>query len=102
MISRSRGRNWDKDLIYIIEHKGGTAKPSPGQMELDWVIENIQRLYREGGPEGRMWAGRLSKALQEGRLRGKILSHRCRTGSGGATTITDLAPYKATKVELSL
>ena len=95
-----KGRNWDKDLIYIIEHKGGTAKPSPGQMELDWVIGNIQRLYREGGPEGRMWAGRLSKALQEGRLRGKIYSTDVVQGVAGATTITDLAPYKATKVKL--
>jgi hypothetical protein len=66
------GKNWDTDIIYILEHKGGPGgKLDPGQMEIDWVVGNIQRLYREGGADGRMWAQRLQKALDEGRLRGR-------------------------------
>ena len=95
-----KGHNWDKDLVYILEHKGGEAKLAPGQMELDWVVGNIQRLYREGGPEGKVWAQRLAKALEEGRLRGKVYTTNVVNGAAGATSIVDLVPYKATKVKL--
>jgi hypothetical protein len=81
-----KGSNWDKDLIYIIEHKGGEAGLSEGQMSTEWVIGNIQRLYREGGPEGRMWAERLAKAMKEGRLRGRAYSTAVEKGGAGATT----------------
>ena len=96
-----KGANWDKDLIYIIEHKGGSAKLSPGQMDLDWVVGNIQRLYREGGPEGRMWAQRLAKALEDGRLGGKVYSTTVVNKAAAATTIEDRGLYKAMKVMLA-
>jgi hypothetical protein len=76
-----KGANWDKDLIYIIEHKGGEAGLSEGQMSLEWVVGNIQRLYREGGPTGKMWAERLAKALSEGRLRGRAYSTAVEKGA---------------------
>lgn len=91
-----KGSDWDKDLIYIIEHKGGTAalNKEDKQMELVWVVKNIQRLYLEGGPYGQIWAQRLAKALQEGRLAGKTYSTAERVGE---TTIIDHV-YVKTKV----
>jgi hypothetical protein len=94
-----QGSNWDKDLVYIVEHKGNKATLDEGQMELDWVIGNIQRLYRSGGADGRMWAQRLAKALEEGRLRGKVYTTEKVAGKAGATTTDDFV-YKATKVKL--
>lgn len=82
-----KGSNWDKDLIYIVEHKGGEAALAQGQMSTAWVTQNIQRLYREGGPEGRMWAERLAKALKDGRLRGRAYSTAVEKGGAGATAV---------------
>jgi hypothetical protein len=81
-----KGSNWDKDLVYIVEHKGGEAALAEGQMSTDWVIRNIQRLYREGGPQGKMWAERLAKAMKEGRLRGRAYSTAVEKGAAGTTT----------------
>jgi hypothetical protein len=69
-----KGPNIDIGDVFIVEHKGGTARLSPGQMELDWVIKNIRRLYYEGGPKGEQTARTLAKALREGRLKGVAYS----------------------------
>jgi hypothetical protein len=61
-------------IVYIVEYKGGGARLDPGQMELDWVVGNIRRLFREGGTAGQDLARKLSKALREGRLKGVALS----------------------------
>jgi hypothetical protein len=89
-----QGKNWDKDVIYIIEHKGGEADLAPGQMETDWVVGNIQRLYREGGAEGKMWAQRLAKAMEEGRLRGRAYSTPVVSGAAGGTSTIKSWAYK--------
>ena len=95
------GKDWDKDHIYILEHKGGEGKLSAGQMELDWVVGNIQRLYREGGAEGKKWAQRLAKALLEGRLRGRAYSTTVVNNKIGATKVIRDWVYKAMKVSLT-
>lgn len=95
-----RGSNWDRDPIFIIEHKGGEAKLAPGQMDTDWVVGNIQRLYREGGTEGKLWAQRLAKALEEGRLRGRAYSTPVVGGAAGTTETIGDWTYKAQKVNL--
>ena len=56
--------------IYVAEYKGGEARLSEGQGELDWVIKNIRRLYTDDGDEGRVYAQQLARALREGRLKG--------------------------------
>ena len=96
----AKGYNLDKDLIYILEYKGAGAKLDPGQMELEWVIKNIQRLYKEGGPEGRAWAQRLSTALSEGRLRGKAYSTPVKDGVAEATEVLKEWFYPKSKVNL--
>lgn len=68
------GADLDNGLIYILEYKGGTAALSAGQMELQWVVGNIRRLFYEGGPKGQDMARKLSKALRDGRMRGVALS----------------------------
>jgi Domain of unknown function (DUF4157)/Pre-toxin TG len=97
------GLNVDRDPIYIVEYKGGPdAKLATGQMELAWVVGNIQRLYREGGVEGQIWAQRLAKALSEGRLRG-IAYHTKEEAAVASQTITDTIghwSYKQMKVQL--
>lgn len=60
--------------IYIVEYKGGGATLDPGQMELAWVIGNIERLHREGSSDGQRWASILARALREGRLKGVVYS----------------------------
>jgi len=64
----------DNGDVYIVEYKGGEASLSPAQGELDWVVKNIQRLYHEGGSEGRAYAQQLARALREGRLKGVAYS----------------------------
>jgi hypothetical protein len=54
--------------IWIVEHKGGAAELSPGQMERKWVEGNIQRILREA--EWNPWGMRLQDALEAGKLRG--------------------------------
>jgi hypothetical protein len=68
------GPNIDIGDVFIVEHKGGTARLSEGQMELEWVIKNIRRLYYEGGIKGEQTARTLAKALREGRLKGVAYS----------------------------
>ncbi|PZV06767.1 MAG: hypothetical protein DCF32_09060 [Leptolyngbya sp.] len=68
-----RGADLETGIIYIVEYKGGGAVLDAGQMELDWVVGNIQRLYMEGGTASEL-ASKLSKALREGRLKGVALS----------------------------
>jgi hypothetical protein len=69
-----KGPSLDVGEVYVVEYKGGTAKLAEGQMELDWIIINIRRLYVEGGLDGQAWARTLAKALREGRLRGVVYS----------------------------
>ena len=64
----------DTGIIFIVEYKGGRAVLDAGQMELDWVVGNIRRLFLEGGTGGQDLARKLSKALREGRLQGVALS----------------------------
>ncbi|WP_354348872.1 DUF4157 domain-containing protein [Pseudarthrobacter sp. PvP090] len=95
-----KGPSLEADLIYVLEHKGGEAGLRKGQMEIDWIVTNIQRLYREGGPEGRKWAGTLAKALDEGRLRGRAYSTEVVKDAAGATMVIKEWIYKAKKVLL--
>ncbi|MGM9474532.1 eCIS core domain-containing protein [Pseudarthrobacter sp. YS3] len=95
-----KGPSLETDLIYVLEHKGGEAGLRKGQMEIDWIVTNIQRLYREGGPEGRKWAGTLAKALDEGRLRGRAYSTEVVKDAAGATMVIQDWIYKARKVLL--
>ncbi len=60
----------DNGDVYIVEYKGAGSHLAPGQGELDWVVGNIRRLYREGGQVGRELAPQLARALREGRLKG--------------------------------
>jgi regulator of replication initiation timing len=83
----AKGVNLDKDMIYILEYKGGGATLDAGQMELQWVVDNIQRLYREGGVEGQKWAQKLAAALSEGRLRGRAYSTPITNGAADATAM---------------
>ncbi|MGH9173679.1 MAG: hypothetical protein ACRD1H_04955, partial [Vicinamibacterales bacterium] len=69
-----KGANADVGEVYIVEYKGGDAVLAKGQMELDWIIGNIRKLYLEGGPAGEAMARALAKALREGRLRGVVYS----------------------------
>lgn len=96
----SKGPDLDKGLVYVLEHKGGEATLRPGQMEIDWIVTNIQRLYREGGADGRRWAGILAKALEEGRLRGRAYSTAVVKDATGATTVIKDWVYQARKVLL--
>ena len=82
-----RGKDIERDIVYIIEYKGGKADLAPGQMELQWVIDNIKRLYREGGPSGQKWARDLAKALEEGRLRGRGYSTPVDKGAASVTEV---------------
>jgi hypothetical protein len=69
-----RGADLDNGIVFIVEYKGGRAVLDAGQMELDWVVGNIRRLFLEGGTAGQDLARKLSKALREGRLQGVALS----------------------------
>lgn len=96
-----QGKNWDHDAIYVIlEHKGGEGKLQTGQMELDWVVGNIQRMYREGGAEGQKWAARLAKALEEGRLKGRAYSTEVVNKAAGVTKNIGDWHYPKTKIKL--
>lgn len=80
-----KGPNLDIGEVYIVEYKGGDAVLAKGQMELDWVVGNIRRLYLEGGAAGQQWARTLAKALREGRLRGVAYSTPIVSGTPQAT-----------------
>jgi hypothetical protein len=69
----------------IAEYKGGGAGLSEGQMGIAWVVRNIQRLYREGGAEGRELAIALAADLRNGRLIGVVYSTPVVDGVAGAT-----------------
>jgi len=71
---RVHGSDLYRDEIYIVEYKGGGATLDPGQMELEWVWGNIQRLHNEGGAPGQRWAAILEQAAREGRLKGVAYS----------------------------
>jgi hypothetical protein len=96
----AKGYDLDKELIYVLEYKGGDAVLDPGQMEIEWVIKNIKRLYTEGGPEGKTWASRLAKALSEGRLRGRAYSTPIKDGAAQATQVVKDWIYPKSKVNL--
>ena len=68
------GGDLETGIVYIVEYKGGGVGLDAGQMELDWVVGNIRRLFREGDKAGQELARDLSKALREGRLKGVALS----------------------------
>lgn len=69
--------------FWIVEYKGGTASLAPGQMELDWVAANINRM-REKCPD-HPWTEKLERALKEGRLRG--IAVQSTDGVNGASRI---------------
>ena len=91
-----RGTDRWHDPVAVVEYKGGGARLDPGQMELDWVVGNIRRLYLEGGPSGREWARVLSRALSEGRLEGVAFSTPLEHGVPQETTVIDRWHYPAT------
>jgi hypothetical protein len=88
-----KGGNLDTGIIAITEYKGGRAGLGKGQMTLDWVLGNIEKLEREGGEPGRFWAGKLRKAMQEGRLEGMLYS----TPRGVTTKAESLGTYLVPK-----
>jgi hypothetical protein len=93
-----KGPSLDKGDVYIVEYKGGDAVLSKGQMELDWVLGNIRRLYTEGGPAGRQWARTLAKALREGRLKGVAYSTPVVDGSPQPTVTIKEWAYQPTNL----
>jgi hypothetical protein len=95
---RHTGPNLDTGTVYIVEYKGGTSQLAPGQMEFDWVVGNIRRLFTEGGPTGEAWARILSKALREGRLKGVAYSTPIDAGSPKPTVKIQDWTYKPTRL----
>jgi hypothetical protein len=71
---RRKGPSLDVGDVFVVEYKGGESRLAPGQMELQWIMDNIRRLHNEGGPAGQAWARTLAKALREGRLKGVAYS----------------------------
>jgi len=92
------GPSLDIGEVYIVEYKGGSARLAPGQMEFDWVVTNIRRLYNEGGPVGQAWARVLAKALREGRLKGIAYSTPISAGSPLPTTTVGTWTYTPTRI----
>jgi hypothetical protein len=89
--------------VYIVEYKGGpSAGLLPGQMERAWVVKNIQRLYLEGGTDGRIWAERLAKALGEGRLRGIAYSTKQEAAIASQTITETIGHWDYGKVRVTL
>jgi hypothetical protein len=84
----------DTGIISITEYKGGNSRLAAGQMSLDWVLENITRLEREGGADGRFWAGKLRNALDQGRLEGVVYYTPVKRGQAQATVADKLGIYK--------
>ncbi len=95
-----KGPNIDVGDAYVVEYKGGDAVLAEGQMELDWVIGNIRRLYLEGGPAGEQIARTLAKALREGRLKGVAYSTPLVSGGPQPTVAIQTWSYPATKLVL--
>ncbi|HYU35974.1 MAG TPA: DUF4157 domain-containing protein [Thermoanaerobaculia bacterium] len=93
-----QGPNLDTGDVYIVEYKGGSARLAPGQMEFDWVVGNIRRLYNEGGSAGQSWARALAKALREGRLKGVAYSTPLSGGSPLPTAKVGTWAYKPTRI----
>jgi hypothetical protein len=97
---RRKGASLDVGDIYIVEYKGGTATLAKGQMELDWVVGNIRKLFNEGGPSGQAWARILAKALREGRLKGVAYSTPMTSGQPKPTVSIGTWAYPSTKITL--
>jgi len=95
-----KGPSLDLGEIHIVEYKGGDAVLARGQMELDWVVGNIRRLYVEGGLSGQQWARTLAKALREGRLRGVVYSTPVVGGTPQPTTTIRTWSYQPVIIKL--
>jgi hypothetical protein len=91
-----KGADLDSGDIYIVEYKGGDAQLSEGQMSLEWVLGNIDRLANEGGANGQAWARTLKKALREGRLKGVVYYTSLEGNAPKPTRRVDWGTYKAT------
>jgi len=97
---RQKGPSIDLGEVYVVEYKGGDAVLSKGQMELDWIIGNIRRLYNEGGPAGQQWARTLAKALREGRLKGVAYSTPVLHGQPQPTVTIKAWAYQSVNLKL--
>ncbi len=95
-----KGPNLDTGEVYVVEYKGGTSKLAKGQMELDWIVGNIRRLYTQGGLDGQQWARSLAKALSEGRLRGVAYSTPLVGNAPQPTKTVKTWTYPATPLKL--
>jgi hypothetical protein len=98
---RIKGTDIYKDEVYCIDYKGGIGGQGaviPGQLDLDWVVKNIRRLYLEGGAQGQKWAIDLAKALREGRLKGIMLGTPVEAGLPGATKVITTWTYPPTVI----
>jgi hypothetical protein len=92
------GPTLDVGDVYIVEYKGGSARLKKGQMELEWVMGNIHRLYTDDGETGKAWARILAKALREGRLKGVVVTTRLDGRIPKPTEATPPSSYPATKL----
>ena len=95
-----KGPNVDLGEVFVVEYKGGDAVLAKGQMELDWIIGNIRRLYTEGGPAGQQWARTLAKALRDGRLKGVAYSTPVKDGQPQPTKTIATWNYPSTNIKL--
>jgi hypothetical protein len=95
-----KGPSLDTGEVWVVEYKGGTSQLSKGQMEFDWIVGNIRRLYTEGGPTGQQWARTLAKALREGRLRGVAYSTPLIGNAPQPTTTLKTWTYPAMSLKL--
>jgi hypothetical protein len=100
---RVKGLDVYKDEVWVIDYKGGIAGRGAvieGQLELDWVVGNIRKLYLEGGAQGQKWAMDLARALREGRLRGMKIGTVVDRGAVGATTVQKTWTYPPLPLQL--
>lgn len=95
-----KGPSLDIGDVYVLEYKGGESGLAKGQMELDWIVGNIRRLYTEGGPAGQQWARTLAKALREGRLKGIAYSTPLVGNAPQPTKTIKTWTYPATPLKL--
>jgi hypothetical protein len=73
----------------VAEYKGGTATLAQGQMSLQWVQTNINRLINAGDPMGMA----LDRALKQGRLSGITYSTPVSGGVPQATRVARVDFY---------
>lgn len=97
---RRKGPSLDVGDVFVVEYKGGESKLAPGQMELQWIMDNIRRLHNEGGPAGQAWARTLAKALREGRLKGVAYSTPMDGNAPQPTKTIQTWTYPATSLKL--